>query len=182
LWKEKLVVIIINDEKKLRTKCEDVLIGEVDNLVSVLEAELELSGKYGNSGVGLAAPQIGIYKNISIIRFDNYKLNLVNCRIAKKYDEFVFKGEGCLSFPGATYNTKRFNEVYITDNLVYPNSFIATGFLAVVCQHEIDHLNGRLFMDSSIKEPIVSPNIKVGPNEMCVCGSLKKFKKCCGKP
>jgi peptide deformylase len=150
-------------------------------LIAILELELNNSKKLGSGGVGLAAPQINIFKKIAIIRFDNYKIDLINCKISQKYDEFAFNDEGCLSFPNKTFNTKRYNEVYITNNLVLPSGFIATGFLSVVSQHEIDHLNGVLFMDHSIKEPIISPNIKIGPNNMCICGSSKKFKKCCGK-
>lgn len=170
-------MLIINNEEALRVKCEDVALHEIPELLLVLETELNRCNKLGNKGIGLAAPQIGIAKNISIIRLGkDLNFNLVNCKIKNSYDSFVFREEGCLSFPGRIENTKRFQEVHIVDNLCYPNKFIATGLLSVVCQHELDHLNSTLFVDHKIK---MQPR-KVGPNDLCICNSNKKFKKCCG--
>lgn len=176
-------MIIINDEAALRVKCEDVLPEEVNDLVATLEAELNNANRLGKGGIGLAAPQIGIAKNIAIIRLGpNININLVNCKIAQGFDPQLFKDEGCLSFPGRVETTTRFTEIYIINNLVSPHSFIATGILAVVCQHELDHLNSILIMDRKApnKEPIISKK-KTGPNDPCVCGSGKKYKKCCNK-
>jgi peptide deformylase len=168
-------MIITNNEEALRVKCEPVLASEVGELVALLEKELSNSAITGRPGIGLAAPQIGIAKNIAIIRIsDRHSVNLVNCRIEKSFDEFLFEGEGCLSFPDLREDTKRFNEIHVVDNLVYPHSFIATGLFAVCCQHELDHLNGILLPDKHIVEII-----KQKPNEACQCGSNKKFKKCC---
>lgn len=174
-------MIITFDEQALRVKCEDVKLEEVDSLISVLEAELANANRLGKNGIGLAAPQIGIAKNIAIIRMDNIKLNLVNCKLEAGYDPATFVDEGCLSFPGKLETTTRFQEVYITNNLVEPNEFIATGFLAVACQHELDHLNSTLFSDRKYIKPEPVKKIKVRPNDPCSCGSNKKYKKCCGK-
>lgn len=169
-------MIITNNEAALRMKCEDVLPEEVAALVVALETELNYSNKMGRLGVGLAAPQIGIAKNIAIVRLDdNYKVNLINCKIKNQYDKMMFKGEGCLSFPGRIENTMRFQEIHITDNLVYPNAFIASGLFSVVVQHELDHLSGILLPDIAI----VQPKTKLRPNDPCSCGSSKKYKKCC---
>lgn len=173
-------MIIINDEEALRVKCEDVLPGEVGELISVLESELAGANRLGKGGIGLAAPQIGIAKRIAIVRLDNLNIDLVNCHLEKGYDPAIFKEEGCLSFPGRVEDTTRFQEVYITDNLVYPHTFTATGLVAVVCQHELDHINSVLFMDHKI-EKLVPKKKKVGPNDPCMCGSSKKYKKCCGR-
>lgn len=168
-------MIIVNNEEALRVKCEPVTLEEVDGLVSVLEKELAASAAAGRPGIGLAAPQIGIAKTIAIVRIDDrYNVNLVNCKIANAYDEFTFTEEGCLSFPNLREDTRRFNEIHIVDNLVYPHSFIATGLFSVCCQHELDHLNGVLLPDKKIK-----PIHKQKPNELCLCGSNKKFKRCC---
>jgi|WetSurMetagenome_2_1015567.scaffolds.fasta_scaffold292045_2 peptide deformylase len=184
-------MIITNNEEALRVKCEDVLPDEAASLIATLEAELDYANKLGKGGIGLAAPQIGIAKNIAIIRLDKSRgpnFNLINCKIEKGFDPAVFKEEGCLSFPGRIEDTIRFQEIYVTNNLVYPYSFIATGLVSVVCQHEIDHLTSTLFMDR------ITPKItsaikkhKVGPNDPCVCGQadpitgkIRKFKKCCG--
>lgn len=171
-------MIITNNEEALRVKCEAVLPEEVAPLIEQLERELEHSNKMGRPGIGLAAPQIGIAKNIAIVRLGNeYNINLVNCRISKQYDKLIFRGEGCLSFPGRIENTMRFQESYIVDNLVYPHSFIATGLVAIVCQHELDHLNNVLLPDIAIPKA----NKKVGPNDPCICGKNIKYKKCCGR-
>lgn len=177
-------MIITNDEAALRVKCEDASQEEVGPIIEQLERELEYSAKMGRQGIGLASPQIGIAKNIAIVRIDHrYKFNLVNCRIEKAYDECIFRDEGCLSYPGRVEDTKRFQEVYITGNTTFPNSFILTGLPAIVAQHELDHLNGILLPDIAVPK-----KQKLGPNDPCSCGKLdpttnkvKKFKRCCGK-
>lgn len=176
-------MIITNNEEALRVKCEDVLPEEVGTLIATLEAELAYANRLGKGGIGLAAPQIGIAKNIAIVRLGEGNLDLVNCKITQGYDPAVFQNEGCLSFPGRVETTTRFQEVYITNNLVYPHSFTAIGLLSVVCQHEIDHLTSVLFMDRVAPlPPEVKPvRKKVGPNDPCLCGSNKKYKKCCGR-
>lgn len=187
----RFIMIITNDEKILRMPCEDVIEDEVVELINKLEFELQEANKYGRGGIGLAAPQIGISKKVAIIRFSSIDINLVNAQIEKGFDQAKFLQEGCLSFPGRLENTMRYQEVYITNNLVYPHSFIATGIVAVICQHEIDHLNGKLFMDnvvSPITTVSTTTSVKQRPNDKCLCGSIdpktgkvRKFKKCCGK-
>jgi peptide deformylase len=173
-------MIITNNESALRLNCQDVTIEEYKDLKNLLEKELAYANKLGKNGIGLAAPQIGLAKKIAIIRMPGITIDLVNAQITKKYDEFIFREEGCLSFPGRLEDTKRFKEVHISNNLVEPYNFIATDLLAVVCQHELDHLNSNLFFDHKIEKakPIVK-NIKIGPNDPCFCGSNKKYKKCC---
>ena len=175
-------MIITNNEAALRVKCEDVTLEEVGPLIETLERELANANRLGKNGIGLAAPQIGIAKNIAIVRVDKIKFDLVNAKIVQGFDPAMFTDEGCLSFPGRVENTTRFQEVHIASNLVEPYSFIATGFLAVVCQHELDHLNSTLFMDHAIPKPVpIVRKEKVGPNSPCTCGSGRKYKKCCGK-
>lgn len=175
-------MIITNDEAKLRVFCEPVSPDEVGPLVEQLEKELEYSNKIGRAGIGLAAPQIGIAKNIAIVRLPKINFNLVNAKLIKGYDPALFTEEGCLSFPGRLEDTIRFQEVYIT-NGVEPYSFTATGLVAVVCQHELDHLNSTLFMDRKMPKavPVVKSTLKAGSNEPCPCGSKRKYKKCCGR-
>lgn len=146
-------MIIINNEKALRKICSDVSsLDEAHNIIALLEKELTISARMGRPGIGLAAPQIGITKNVAIVRLGReLNLNLVNCKITKMYDSFIFQNEGCLSFPGKNESTRRFQEIYVQSNLVEPHSFIATGMLAVCCQHELEHLIGKIFYDSSIK-------------------------------
>ena len=184
-------MIITNNEEALRVKCEDVLPDEVATIRLVLEAELENSNRLGRNGIGLAAPQIGIPKKMSIIRMGNkarpeLNLDLVNAEISHSYDPIMVRDEGCLSFPGKLETTMRYQEVHIANNMVGPVSFIATGLLAVCVQHELDHLNQILFTDrrASVGKT-VGP--KLAPNDPCFCGKIGengrvvKYKKCHGR-
>lgn len=175
---EKLYIMIITDSSLLKQKCEDISLEEAGTLIKQLEEELENSARLGIPGIGLAAPQIGVYKNVAIIRVGNVSLNLVNAKIEKSYDQFVFEGEGCLSFPGRSEKTLRYNEIVVS-NAVEPYRFTATGLLAVAIQHEQDHLDGITLNDRIIKSGDKNPSRKLGPNDLCHCGSGKKLKKCC---
>lgn len=175
-------MLITNNEEALRVVCQDVVPEEIGTLVERLEKELARCERLGRPGVGLAAPQIGIAKKIAIVRFGNYSFNLINAKIVNKYDPKMFTDEGCLSFPGRVENTIRFQEVHIENNLDYPNRFIATGLLSVVCQHELDHVESKLFFDSLAPKQVPMKNsIKIGVNDPCFCGSGIKYKKCCLK-
>jgi len=170
-------MIIKNNEEAIRLNCTDVLPEEVGTLIETLENELKVSSLMGNHGIGLAAPQLGIAKKAAIVRIDNIKINLINCSIEKYYDPFIFRNEGCLSFPGRIENTNRFQEIVIVDNLIYPNKFTVTGLVAVCCQHEIEHFNNKLFFENKIIEKAKYQR----PNDKCNCNSGLKYKKCCGK-
>lgn len=144
--------MIITDENVLRVKCEPVLESEVEALRAQLEKGLDWAAKQGRAGVGLACPQIGIAKKMAIIRVDDFKIDLVNAEITNKYYPFEFDGEGCLSFPGRYEKTLRYREIVVEGNLVRPYRFIATGFVAVVILHELDHLDGILLPDVAIRK------------------------------
>ena len=147
--------MIITDEALLRVKCIDVLPEEVEHLKKKLEEELNLSAELGRPGIGLACPQIGVAKNMAIVRIPgvmSVDIDLVNCKIAEGHDKADFDGEGCLSFPGLTMTTSRYKEIKVIGNLVEPQEFIATGLLAVCIQHELDHLNGVLLPDLAINK------------------------------
>jgi peptide deformylase len=171
--------MIITNEDLLRVNCIDLLPEEVGTLVETLELEL----KQAKGGVGLAAPQIGIAKNIAIIRAGNFGINLVNAKIIKQFDSFIHYKEGCLSFPGRVEDVPRFQEIVVS-NFISPKDFVAKGILAVIVQHELDHLNNVLFIDRAIKKV----QKKVKPNDPCICGKInpitneiKKYKNCCYK-
>jgi peptide deformylase len=144
--------MIITDENLLRVDCELVLPDEINNLRSKLEVALDWSARNNRPGIGLACPQIGIAKQMVIIRIDNIKLDLVNAKISEKYHQFEFDGEGCLSFPGRFEKTLRHREVVVEGNLVKPHRFIATGLVAIVIQHELDHLSKTLLPDIALKK------------------------------
>lgn len=145
--------MILTDENKVRElglTSSEVSSGEVNDLRSILEFELNESAKNGIPGIGLACPQIGIAKKMAIIRIPGKKLfyaDLINPIIIEKYDLALFKGEGCLSFPNLIGNTYRFQEIKVINNFLDKKAFIATGLPAVCIQHEIDHLNGIVLPD-----------------------------------
>lgn len=149
--------MIFTDETILRTPCVDVLPEEVGQLREALEEELKRSEERGRPGIGLAAPQIGIFKKMAIVRIPNkegvvvFSADLVNCRIAAGYDNAFFDNEGCLSYPDKFVRTMRYQEIYVVENLIEPFSFIATGLAAVCIQHELDHLRGVLLPDVALK-------------------------------
>jgi peptide deformylase len=149
-----------------------VLSEEIESLEKRLREELVQSKRFG--GVGLAAPQIGVNKRIAIVTNGTESLCLVNPKILETKGILVHKGEGCLSIPGKTFNTYRFKEVRVVDDL-HPGGIVATGLVAIIIQHEVDHTFGILITDR------VAVSDKIGRNDSCPCGSKIKFKKCHGR-
>lgn len=107
---------------------------------------------YENSGIGLAAPQVGILKRIVVIDLqeDDKKVPLIfiNPQIIEACGSTTFE-EGCLSVPGYHEVVKRKKDITVKfQDLEGKEQVInATGLLAICLQHEIDHLNGILFVD-----------------------------------
>lgn len=107
------------------------------------------------NGVGLAAPQVGLDLSIAVVMYplddegEKYKRYvLINPEISRK-EGSVISNEGCLSFPGLDIKvnrSQRINVKYINEKGM-PVEIRADGFLAIIMQHEIDHLNGRVFID-----------------------------------
>lgn len=144
--------------------------------------ELILAQFPTTGALAVAAPQIGILKRASVIQLPSTKefLFICNPEIVEQEEEFIFHGEGCLSFPKKHKDTVRYNQVkvkYFDENLE-ERTIVAEGLEAVIFQHEIGHLNGDLFFDH-VRKPITVEKLP-GRNEPCTCGSGKKFKKCHG--
>ena len=107
------------------------------------------------NGVGLAAPQVGLDLSIAVVMYplddegEKYKRYvLLNPEISRQ-EGSVISNEGCLSFPGLDIKVnraQRINVKYINEKGM-PVEIRADGFLAIIMQHEIDHLNGRVFID-----------------------------------
>lgn len=104
-------------------------------------------------GVGLAAPQIGVSRrvivvDVSAVEADKPPLALINPVIVEASGEAVAE-EGCLSIPELYGDVSRYTEIEIDSTDVNGETyrFEAEGFYARVLQHEIDHLDGRLFID-----------------------------------
>lgn len=106
---------------------------------------------YHAKGVGLAAPQIGVSLRLSVIDIAGDKkeqLVLINPEIITQEGETEYQ-EGCLSVPGAYDKVVRAQKVTIRalDRFSKPYEMTAEGVLGECFQHEIDHLNGKLFVD-----------------------------------
>jgi peptide deformylase len=106
-----------------------------------------------NDGIGLAAPQVGILKRIIVVDIGQGPLVMVNPDILEKDGEQIIN-EGCLSVPNKNGNVKRPEKLKVTyTDLEGDKHTIKTeGLLSVVISHEVDHLNGVLFIDKVIEE------------------------------
>jgi peptide deformylase len=117
---------------------------------------------YDADGVGLAAPQIGILKRVFVVDADdeNGLIELINPEIVSREGEQL-GAEGCLSIPGMQGDVKRANKVVIQgqDRHGNPIRYEGTELLSRAFQHELDHLNGVLFIDlaESVYERKLAP-------------------------
>ncbi len=125
---------------------------------------------YEAPGVGLAANQIGLSLRLAVIDVDwkeeEGQKNLrvfINPTLIEKSDPISFE-EGCLSLPGLTAQTQRFNKVTVQyqDLKGTKKTLQAEGLLAVALQHETDHLDGKLYIDrlSSLKKEFLVKKFK----------------------
>lgn len=122
---------------------------EIKELIFDMIETLEKS----EQAVGLAAPQVGKNVSLCIIQFEGKTYILINPKIkSKSWSKEIFE-EGCLSFPGKFIPVKRSRRVKIEALDRNGNKIVlkADGFLARVFQHEIDHLNGILYIDKEVK-------------------------------
>jgi peptide deformylase len=117
--------------------------------------DLEETRQAGPAAVGIAAPQVNIFKRILIVDVSGRKktpnhgyLILVNPEITH-WEGFEMAREGCLSVPDYTGNVIRASKIHLTalDPLGTPLEFDMEGFEARAVQHEMDHLDGTLFVD-----------------------------------
>jgi peptide deformylase len=101
-------------------------------------------------GVGLAAPQIGHSRSIFVWEWDNHFGIAINPTLSYLSPYFFIPSEeGCLSLTGQIHEKKRYRDVRMTaqDENGYFFEAYASGFLACIFQHEVDHLMGRLICD-----------------------------------
>ena len=118
-----------------------------------------LDTMYENDGVGLAAPQVGISKRIMVIDTSDKDetrkpIVFINPTIVEKQGELVGL-EGCLSFPGVFFEVKRANRIVVRyQNVAGKDMKIEAegNLLCRAIQHEIDHLDGELFVDKALSK------------------------------
>lgn len=106
-----------------------------------------------NYGMGIAAVQVGVLKRVIVIECNNMFLELINPEIIKEEGEDI-DTEGCLSVGNVKGYVKRPMKVTVKaqDRLGYDFTITGEKYLARVLCHEIDHLNGVLFVDKMIKK------------------------------
>jgi peptide deformylase len=143
--------------KARRLSKDDILSIEIQDLIKNMRHTL-LNRDYG---IGIAAPQVGQNLALSVIELRATRtrpnlpktewksLNIINPEITKKYGKSKQKWEGCLSLDNVFAKAERYDKVRVkfTDEKGITQEKDFNGLLAHVLQHEIDHLNGILFVD-----------------------------------
>lgn len=139
----------IHDEGVLRGRCESYNHDEDFHLVGSM-----VDAMYANSGVGLAAPQVGVNKQLFV-----YDVGMGAKAYANPWYRYrrgsQISVEGCLSIPDRKFTVERSSDIALYMFDVYAGKMVsveASGFEAVVIQHEVDHLVGKLIID--IGEPL----------------------------
>ncbi len=142
-----LNILYLPDERlrKMSTPVE-----EIDDALQTLIDDM-FETMYAANGVGLAAPQIGVNIRLSVVDVSserNQPQVFINPEILKTEGKDKFQ-EGCLSVPGALETVERAKKVTVKalDRHGVPFEMTCDGLLAECIQHEIDHLNGKLFID-----------------------------------
>ncbi len=139
-------------------KIGDIVLKQKAEPVEVIDSEIRhllddmAETMYKAEGVGLAAPQIGISKRVIVIDTGEGLIELINPEIIRAEGEMMTDVEGCLSVPGITGEVERPSNVNVRflNRRGKRQRIIAKGNLLARClQHEIDHLDGVLFVDKA---------------------------------
>jgi peptide deformylase len=156
--------ILIYPDARLKTVCAPVALldAEVDALVQDLIDTMVAAGH----SVGVAAPQIGVLRRVVVVDVSGSKLGrennhgllvMINPEIIESEGQETMR-EGCMSVPDYTGNVSRAESVVVQflDREGQERVIRASGFEAVAIQHELDHLDGLLFLDrvSSLKTDV----------------------------
>ena len=138
----------IGDEL-LRKKSKKV--DEINDRILTLIKDMKET-MYAEDGVGLAAPQVGILKRIAVIDVGEGSINLINPEILETEGKYLDE-EGCLSIPGQQGMVLRPEKVRVKALNEKGEQFIleGEGLLARAICHEIDHLDGILFIDKLVE-------------------------------
>ena len=138
-------------EPVLRQKAEEVAV--VDAGIKQILADM-LETMYAGHGVGLAGNQVGLLKRLVVIDCagddeEPDPIKMVNPKIVEHSENKILHNEGCLSLPREYADVERWENVTVAylDENGKPQTRAATGLLAIAFQHELDHLDGILFID-----------------------------------
>lgn len=145
--------VLTNPNPILRKKTEVVDVAEITAPEFQTFADAYAAFMIASNGVGLAANQIGISKRIIAVLKKDVAEVFVNPEIIKASTATIESEEGCLSVPGVYGIVDRSKRIRIRalDRHGRRIEFDASGFRATIFQHEIDHLNGILFIDKAKK-------------------------------
>ena len=165
--------ILIHPNPKLKKVCEPVL--EIDDALIELSDDM-LETMYHAPGIGLAAPQIGVLNRIIVMDCEKDEATnrkpivMINPEIVFSSDEESTYEEGCLSIPEQFAEIKRPTSVQVrwvdTNGTEQEQEF--HGLWSTCVQHEIDHLDGKLFIDylSTIKRQLITRKMQKFKREM----------------
>ncbi|HLK21821.1 MAG TPA: peptide deformylase [Bryobacteraceae bacterium] len=158
--------IVLYGEPVLETQAESITEFDTPELHQLIDDMFE--SMYAAKGVGLAAPQIGLSKRIAVIDLSvaedpQQKLVLINPEIIRR-EGTQTQEEGCLSIPGFREQVRRAKTVTVRAQNVKGEPFEMTGedLLARAFAHEIDHLNGRLYIThvSALKRDLIRRKVR----------------------
>jgi peptide deformylase len=140
-----LLDILIHPNDTLRQRAEEVssFDSSLRDLARCMQKTIE------RSGVGLAAPQVGVSRRLIVVETPELSLALANPVILGHSTRLVSIPEGCLSCPGVEARVKRWDEIVVSGYDLHgtKRSFGLTMLNAIVFQHELDHLDGKLIVD-----------------------------------
>ena len=130
--------------RQKNAKIKDVSTPEIQTLILNMTETMHEA-----KGVGLAASQVGVNLRLCLIEVEEKLYVLVNPKITAKSRKKILSDEGCLSFPGIFLPISRAAQVQVRylDQTGTAQKIKADGLLARALQHEIDHLDGVLFID-----------------------------------
>ena len=155
--------------KKIVTYPDEILekkaskVGGVDEVRDLIEEMKEVLRQA--DGVGLAAPQIGVSKQVFVVKDGHHYYAFMNPEIVERSEDTITTKEGCLSFPGLWIDVERPRKIKLEALTEDGDRMLieAEGTGAVVFQHEIDHLFGNLFIDKLSGLEKIKAQIKYNP-------------------
>jgi peptide deformylase len=154
-----MLTVLYYPDKFLSTKCEPVTEFGVDLMSTVQQM---ITTMISSGGIGLAANQVGMTKQIFVMELADTYQEFINPEIVS-YSGELYLNEGCLSFPGVRASIKRYESVKIKAKTFMGNDIEMdlSGRDAICAQHEIDHLNGVTFLDhlGIVKKAMLSKKI-----------------------
>jgi peptide deformylase len=142
--------IVRHPDPILREKAREIkkITPQIEKLVANM-----VDTMYAAGGIGLAAPQIGVSKRVVVVDPGSNLIILVNPEVERLEGDPELGEEGCLSIPGVWGPVERAPQVVVRgyDLGGKPVMYNAEGYAARAFQHEIDHLDGILFVDRAVR-------------------------------